>query len=222
MGKDPQVLTGRMKLRICSTAAVALTALSVGATSASAGLLANSAPSCDAQPVSQPFAPWLDYASYTPLSGGGFEGSGDGWTMSGGARVAAGNESYKVAGASDARSMVIPSGGSATSPTICVGLEHPTMRFFAKRNAGGLLGLSSMNVEVLFENSLGLVNSLPIGVVTPPLLSSGWQPTLPMTVLANLLPLLPGAHTPVAFRFSTVAGGEWAIDDAYVDPYQRR
>ena len=92
------------------------------------------------------------------------------------------------------------------------------MRFFAKRNSGGVLGLSTMTVEVLFENDLGLVNSLPVGVVTP---SSSWQPTLPVTVLANLLPLLPGAHTPVAFRFTPQLGGEWAIDDVYIDPFQR-
>ena len=42
-----------------------------------------------------------------------------------------------------------------------------------------------------------------------------------MTVLANLLPLLPGAHTPVAFRFTPLLGGEWSIDDVYVDPFQR-
>jgi hypothetical protein len=40
-------------------------------------------------------------------------------------------------------------------------------------------------------------------------------------VVANLLPLLPGAHTPVAFRFTPQLGGEWAIDDVYVDPFQR-
>ena len=218
MGKDPKLLSRRMKLRMCSTVVIGLAAVAVSAGPANAGLLANAAPSCDAQSISSPFAPWLDYASYTPLSGGSFESGGTGWTMSGGARVAAGNESYKVAGASDQSSMIVPGGGSVTSPTTCVGIEHPTIRFFAKRNSGGVLGLSLMSVEVLFENDLGLVNSLPIGVVTP---SSSWQPTLPMTVVANLLPLLPGAHTPVAFRFTPLLGGEWAIDDVYVDPFQR-
>ena len=41
-----------------------------------------------------------------------------------------------------------------------------------------------------------------------------------MLVVANLLPLLPGEHTPVAFRF-TALGGDWSIDDVYVDPYSR-
>ena len=208
----------RSTLRIGSTVVTALAALAFSASSASAGLLANAATSCDAQSLSQPFAPWLDLAQYTPLSGGNFETAAAGWTLSGGATVAAGNEVFKVAGANDASSLSLPSSGVATSPTICVGLEHPTVRFFAKRNSGGLLGLSTLRVEVMFENELGLVESLPIGVVVG---TPNWQPTLPMTVIANLLPLLPNEHTPVAFRFSTLLGGSWSIDDIQVDPYQR-
>ena len=43
-----------------------------------------------------------------------------------------------------------------------------------------------------------------------------------MTVLASLLPLLPGEYTPVAFRFTSMLGGNWSIDDIQVDPYGRR
>jgi hypothetical protein len=42
-----------------------------------------------------------------------------------------------------------------------------------------------------------------------------------MTILGNLLPLLPGEHTPIAFRFTAV-GGDWSVDDVWVDPYGRR
>jgi hypothetical protein len=42
-----------------------------------------------------------------------------------------------------------------------------------------------------------------------------------MVVLASLLPLLPGDHTPVRFRV-TAQGGSWQIDDFYVDPYHTR
>ena len=67
----------------------------------------------------------------------------------------------------------------------------------------------------------GIVNSLPlVGAVLP---TSSWQPTvLPVVVVANLLPLLPGQRTPVAFRFTPTLGGAWSIDDVYVDPYSRR
>jgi hypothetical protein len=101
--------------------------------------------------------------------------------------------------------------------TICVGLDRPTLRFFAK-SSGGLLSLSTMAVSVRFETSLGLVAELPVGVVLP---NTKWQPTLPMPIIANLLPLLPGQMTPVQFRFTPVGGASWSIDDVYVDPKAR-
>jgi hypothetical protein len=59
--------------------------------------------------------------------------------------------------------------------------------------------------------------------------ASGWsaataaarRPSLPMLMVANLLPLLPGAHTPVALRFVPQGGGSWLVDDVSVDPYKR-
>ena len=212
------MLSRRLTLRIGSTAAIALAALALSAVSANAGVLVSSTPNCDGQLLATPFTPWLDFASYTPVAGGDFESEAAGWTFSGGAAVANGSEPFNVAGPGNA-SLSIPGGGSATSPVMCVGIEHPTARFFAKRNTGGLLGLSTMRVDVIFESTLGLVSSLPIGVVTP---TSSWQPTLPMTVLASLLPLLPGNHTPVQFRFTPLLGGSWSIDDVYVDPYGRK
>ncbi len=192
----------------------ALAALALPA-AAQAGPLVASAPSCDEQQLSQPFLPWADPASYTLDRGGDFEAGGGGWMLTGGASVVAGNESFKVGGDSDSSSLSLPPGSSATSSTICVGLEHPDLRFFV-RNTGSVLG--SLRVDVLFEDASGAVRSLPIGSATA---GSRWQPTLPMPVVANLLPLLPGEHTPVAFRF-TPQGGNWSIDDVYVDPYRAR
>ena len=59
---------------------------------------------------------------------------------------------------------------------------------------------------------------LPVGVVVN---GGGWRPTPVMPVVVNLLPLLPGEMTPVAFRF-TADGGDWLIDDVWVDPYSRK
>jgi hypothetical protein len=209
----------RFCLRAGATAVAAIAAIAVSSSTASAGVLVASAPSCDGQPMSQPFTPWLDYADYTPLPGADFEGSTADWSMSGGSAVASGNETFDVGGSSDAKSLAIPSGGSATSATICVGLEHPTVRFFAKRRSTGLLAsLSTLRVDVMFELSTGAVATLPIGLVVG---NANWQPTLPMLAVANLLPLLPGEHTPIALRF-TAQGGDWSIDDVYVDPYGRK
>lgn len=70
---------------------------------------------------------------------------------------------------------------------------------------------------MLYEDAFGTVQSLTIGRVLGP---HGWGPTLPMPVTANLLALLPGDRTAVAFRFTAEgAEGSWLVDDVYVDPY---
>src|SRR5919198_6167835 len=61
-------------LKLLLRTALATAALAVlPAATASAGVLVADAPNCDAQPLSQPFAPWLDPSWYTPLAGGSFE-----------------------------------------------------------------------------------------------------------------------------------------------------
>jgi hypothetical protein len=62
------------------------------------------------------------------------------------------------------------------------------------------------------------VAELPIGTVLP---NTQWQPSLPLPIVANLLPLLPGDMTPVQFRFTPVGSASWSIDDVYVDPWAR-
>jgi hypothetical protein len=200
------------KLRL--VAPVAALALAVGAPSgASAGPLVADAPNCAAQSLGQTFLPWNDIASYTLNPGGSFEPGDDSWALNG-ASVTSGNEPFNVGGASDANSLSIPDGASATSAEICVGIGHPDIRFFAKSTSA----IARLKVEVLFEDASGNVVSSPIGVaaLNPP----SWAPSAPMPIVANLLPLLPNNMTPVEFRF-TAAGGNFQIDDLYVDPYQR-
>jgi hypothetical protein len=185
--------------------------------SASAGVLVKTTTSCGTQAFSQPFKPFFDGASYTLVPGGSFEGGAAGWTLSGGARVTSGNESWKVRGAGDDESLRLPGGSSALSAPVCVGLEYPTMRFFAKRNTG-LLGLTTLAVTARVQLSLGGSLDIPFGVVLP---NGSWKPTPAFLFLGNLTPLLPGQYTAVQFRFTPVLG-DWQIDDVYVDPMRSR
>jgi len=180
-------------------ASVAAVALAVGAPSASAGLLVASAPDCSPQPTTKAFAAYGDYDDYQLAPGGSFGSSGAKWTMRGGASVVSGQ-------------LRVPPGGSAQSPVMCVGIEHPTVRFFAKNNRALL---STLTVDVTFETSLGLKASLPFGTVLP---SGQLKPSPKFYVLANLLPLLPGEHTPVQFRVTSVGLGTWTVDNFYVAP----
>ena len=205
------------RIRVKAVAgAVAVIAACAAAPTAQAGLLVASAPSCESPALERPFARWLDSLSYTLVPDGGFEQGAKGWSLSK-ARVVSGNESFYVHGAGDSRSLSLPPGSSATTPTMCAGLDKPFMRFFTK-SSGGLLSLSLLSVEVLFETAGGRVAALPVGVALP---SKSWQPTLPLPVLASLLPLLSGEQTPIAFRFRPVGLATWTIDDVYLDPARR-
>jgi hypothetical protein len=197
---------------LAATAAVATAA--VFAAPASAGILTASASDCGDETLTKPFAQFGDSANYKLVRNGAFETGTTGWTLTGGARVVTGNEPWKVGGSGHAKSLVLPAGSSAISPVSCVGLGEPTLRFFAKKNRAVLLGISTLTVTVYVKTSLGLTVPVPVGTV----LNGGqWKATPAMLIVANLLPLLPGDRTPVAFGFTPLLG-DWQIDDVYVDP----
>jgi hypothetical protein len=212
-------MTRTRRARIALAAAVAGAALFAAPGTANAGLLVASAPSCDNGATSQPFAQWGDSNSYFLAPGGNFESGAAGWTLNG-ARVASDQEPWRVAGDKGTHALVVPAGRSVVSPTVCVGIEHPSMRFFAHRSGGGLLAATSqLVVTARVETSLGVVVEVPVGTIGA-LSGNGatWNRTPAQIVLASLLPLLPGQHTPIQFRFAAVGTADWVIDDVFVDP----
>jgi hypothetical protein len=181
---------------------------------AHAGPIVASASDCDEQVLTQPFRPWLDGSSYYLLDGGSFADGAGSWALGAGASVAPDGEPYDVTGDGGSGSLRLGADGTATSPATCVGIGHPTMRFFV-RNRGFLLG--HLRVAVRFEDALGGVHALPVAEL---LGGANWTPTLPLPVVANLLALLPGEHTAIQLRF-TAEGGSWDVDDVHVDPYRK-
>jgi hypothetical protein len=202
------------------TRAAIVTALSVlgctalGAPAADAGLLSILPGSCSGQTYSQAFARWGDTANYVLMPGGSFETGGLPWLLSGGAKPASGNETYKVHAAADATSLALPAGSSATSPPACTSIYHPTMRFFL-RNTGA--STSGLKVEALYPGLLGGIQVARLAVVRG---TAVWQPSqAQQLLLTNLLATLSLNRTTIAFRFAPVDGtGAWAIDDVYLDP----
>jgi hypothetical protein len=172
---------------------------------------ASGAVSCSGVPFAQPFLPWLDPASYFLAPDGGFERGGAGWTLTGGAKIARGNETFSVNAAADARSLVLPAGSSATSPFMCVGTLSPTLRIFGFSSTAN----SALGVQVLAKNALGLLTVLGVGIVYPG--QTSWAPTNASLFLQSLGAALTNT-TSIAFRF-TPLNGSWTIDDAYVDPF---
>jgi hypothetical protein len=209
---DYVLMRNRLRTTLIA-ASVAAAAFAVGAPSASAGLLVKSAPDCSAKPTSAAFSKVDgDSTPYWLAPGGDFEAGSTAWSLTGRASVASGNEPWKVAGSNDSRSLTLPAGASATSPVVCVGIEHPAVRLFAK-STGGLL--PTLKVDVITQTSLlGLKLPVPAGVLLP---NGQWKPSPKLIVLSSLLPLLPGEHTPVQFRVTAVLGS-WSVDDFYLDP----
>jgi hypothetical protein len=167
---------------------------------------------CSGQSASQPFAQFLDPFSYVLAPNGGLESGSTGWTLQG-ATVVSGNEPFLATGS---HSLRLTGGQSATSPAMCVGITHPTVRFFVQNK--GLL-LATLKVDAIYTDNSGLLRTLPMGLATG---LGGWQPTLPMLALGDLVnPLLSGGNATVRFRFTPVLGGDWRVDDVYVDPWMR-
>lgn len=205
----------KRRIQLCFAAlALALTGAAITTEPATAGVWTTD---CGTEVFEQPFLRWLDPFKYVLAPDGGFEEGAAGWTLAGGASVVAGNEPYRVRGADDAHSLSLPMGSSATSPPMCIGLDGPTARLFVS-NSGSVL--SSLRVDVVSRNALGLQTTFPAGVL---LGTRAWQPTLPFPVLVNVTSLgfVANETTNVSFRFTPmgVLGG-WKIDDLYVDPFK--
>jgi hypothetical protein len=201
----------RLRSLLAVGAAAAL-GLAVTVPAAKADVLSLGGSSCNYQQLEQPFAQFGDDADYALVPGGSFESGGPAWTTAGGASLVADNEPWGAG----VQAMSLPSGSSVTSPATCVSLDTPTLRFFA--NSSGDDDSSALQVSVLFNNSAGGLSSLPIGAVTP---SGAWEPTLPYAIGVNLLSLLGGDYSAVAFQFTPQGADSWEIDDVYVDPWSK-
>jgi hypothetical protein len=188
-----------------------------GAASADASLLTTTAVNCGTPAESQVFLSWGDPAEYFLAPDGNFTDAAAGWSLSGGAGTVAGGDGYSLGGnAASTQSLALPDGSSATSPTVCVGIGEPTVRFAAE-NSGS--ATSSLLVSATVETTLGLDLTVPVGDITA---SGSWSPTPILPVVESLLPLLPGNMTPISFTFAPLGrGGNWQIDDLYVDPWTR-
>jgi hypothetical protein len=193
-------------------ALLAVAVLAFAAPAAPAALI----DSCPGTPLEQPFLQWLDPMNYSLVPNGDFEKSTQGWYLNG-AGMQSGNEPFKVRSANDSRSLRVAPGGSAVTPTVCVGVNEPTVRFFSRATGAGT-STSVLLVEVLYEDAYGLDRSLPIGKVSG---RTSWQPTAPYAVIADLVPLLPGDQAPVAFRLTALGDAAWDVDDFYLDPQRR-
>lgn len=172
---------------------------------------------CQYTGAEQVFGPWGDRHYYVLAPDGGFEAGGAGWSLHGGAQVVEGNESYYANDAADSRSLSLPPGGSAVSPPICMSLDTPLIRMFA-RNTGD--PSSRLRVEATYR-LLGLVRTKAVSTVVA---GPSWAPTQQMSTVLTLSTII-GTLIPSAIQVRITpldSKGRWQVDDLYVDPFARR
>ena len=200
---------GRVLVGVLMLAALTL------ASTAKAGLIGTGSASYCSPTSTQAFTSWGDQNAYTLLPNGSFENGSTSWTMSGGAKVVAGNEPYFLNGRRDSHSLLLPAGSSAYSATMCFALGDWHLRFLM-RNVGSQTG--SLRVTVIVPSLVGgLLTVLDGGTVSG---NGTWQPSPRLQLLLCNVTSLLGTKA-VAFRFTPVGrDAAYQIDDVYLDPWK--
>jgi hypothetical protein len=189
----------------------------VAAVLAISAVSAGAAQACNYTGAEQVFKPWGDQHSYVLAPDGGFEAGGQGWYLGGGATTVSGNESFYLNDASDSRSLSLPAGSTAVSPPICMSIDTPIFRLLA-RNSGD--ASSGLRVEATYS-LLGLLRTKTISTVYA---NSSWAPSQQLSTVLSLSTVV-GTVTPSAIQIRITplgSGGQWQIDDVYIDPFARR
>ena len=194
-------LVAGLSTTIALAALAALATALLPVTAARADVIDLSA--CNLSPLSQPFAPWLDPASYELAPGGDFESSD--WSLSGGATRVPGSERFAATGTPGSWSLALPAGASAQSPPTCVDAAYPTVRMFVS-------GTGVVAASVVYGNVV-----LPAGVAVA---TGGWPPSLVMLTSSALVALSTDGSAQVSLRLTTLAG-DVRVDDVFVDPWNR-
>jgi hypothetical protein len=193
------------KLIATATAALAISALAAGAAQA-----------CNYTGAEQVFKPWGDQHSYVLAPDGGFENGGFGWYLAGGAKTVDGNESFYLNDSADSRSLSLPAGSTAISPPICMSLDTPSFRLVARNSGSSSSGLKGEATYAL----LVLVRTKTVSTVYA---GSSWAPSQPMSTVLSLSTIV-GTVIPSAVQIRITplgSGGNWQVDDLFIDPFAR-
>jgi hypothetical protein len=183
---------------------------------------ADSRKACVDPLIENPFTQFGDYADYVLAPDGNFDNSVSGWQFAGGARVV---ETDK------GRSLQMPDGSTAISPSMCLDLHFPTFRMYHKtikhdnHLAVGKRDKSELKVEVVYLNiekpkweKMAKFKGKD-GVSAP----GDYMLSEPIDLKPEIGGKLPGARQ-AALRFTVedVEDGESILlDDVYVDPMRR-
>ena len=190
--------------------------LAIAGSASAADTTTQSRETCAAPLIEQPFMSFEDSRDYVLAPGGSFEDPTlAGWSLEDGAGVTTGNEPFKIRGLSDNNSLALPAGASATSPTMCVDLHWPTMRFVATQTGEKD---AELEVEVLYPEADDKKATWHGAKKFKAKSRDGWRPTDDVKLSPDRGGKFAGGR-PVALRFTNTSDrGSWQIDNVYIDP----
>jgi hypothetical protein len=163
---------------------------------------------CDTS-TSQAFARWGDTRNYVLTPGGSFEPGAPAWTLTGGAKVVAGNETFYIHSSADRYSLYLPAGSTATTPPMCFEAGDWNVRFLSA-------GSGTVRVKIVVKSLLGVLSVLDGGSVSS---GSTWRPSPRVALLlTNVTGLL--ATNSISLRFVPANSTGLRIDDVYLDPWK--
>jgi hypothetical protein len=146
------------------------------------------------------------------VPGGSFEGTNT-WSLGGGAKVVSGNEPYGIVPGT--RSLALPAGATAKSPTMCFTFGDWHARFVV-RNTGSTTG--RLEVDILVNSLLGVVSVLDGGYVKA---DGSWDPSPEVSATLSNLGGLLGLTRAVSFRLRAHGtGAAFQVDSIFLDPFK--
>jgi len=168
--------------------------------------------------TSEPFAPWQDTTNYVLAPNGNAEAGTTNWTLTGGAKVVSGNETFYVHGTGESHSILIPAGGTATMNSACVSLLSFWTRFFA-RNTGA--AAAPLKIRLVYKGLLGNVVGI-LDVNGDEYAGHAWAPVKRQLMSGGVLAPLTATSVQVRLSVPAGSGGAFQVDDLFVDPWALR
>jgi hypothetical protein len=174
------------------------------------GRLSAALADCGERATNHPFSAWGDVANYFLAPEGDFSSS-DRWTL---------NDHATVASDGADNALILQDGGDALSPVLCITADRPTIRFFARNDAGA--ADSRLEVSVIYQGADGKVKRLKVARLRA---GASWQPAIAIPLYVNALAAFARDGTaPVVIQFHATGvktkRGRWQVDDLYVDPFK--
>ncbi|WP_205698990.1 hypothetical protein [Conexibacter sp. SYSU D00693] len=106
----------------------------------------------------------------------------------------------------------VASGATYDSGALCIGAEHPTFRFRANGTGG------TLEVHARYRDEDGEQQDLVVANLSA---ATAWLLSDMLDTQVDDIAGAAGARTYVTFRF-VATGGDWQVDDLYVDPFVNR